>query len=83
LPTITLRQLTKTSSGARRNGAERQKSPARRTNLREIIRPRTGLIIWQKFVFLVALSAATTSMRQPIGPIRSNRQARDFLLDLT
>ena len=39
-------------------------------------------LIWQKFVFLVALSAATTSMRQPIGPIRSNPQTREFLLDL-
>src|SRR5438309_443576 len=29
LPTITLRQLTKTSSGARRNGAERQKKPSK------------------------------------------------------
>ena len=39
-------------------------------------------LIWQKFVFLVGLSAATTSMRQPIGPIRSTPQTRSFLLDL-
>ncbi len=26
--------------------------------------------IWEKFVFLVGLSGTTTSMRQPIGPIR-------------
>jgi 2-dehydropantoate 2-reductase len=36
--------------------------------------------IWQKFVFLVGLSATTTVMRQPIGAIRSNAQARNFLL---
>jgi 2-dehydropantoate 2-reductase len=36
--------------------------------------------IWQKFVFLVGLSATTTAMRQPIGAIRSNAQARNFLL---
>jgi 2-dehydropantoate 2-reductase len=38
--------------------------------------------IWEKFVFLVGLSAATATIRQPIGAIRSNAQARGFLLDL-
>ena len=38
--------------------------------------------IWQKFVFLAALSGATTTMRQRIGPIRSHPQTRTFLLDL-
>lgn len=38
--------------------------------------------IWEKYVFLVALSATTTSMRSTLGPIRSNPQTRAFLLDL-
>lgn len=38
--------------------------------------------IWEKFVFLVALSGTTTTMRQPIGPIRANPQTRAFLLDI-
>jgi 2-dehydropantoate 2-reductase len=38
--------------------------------------------IWEKFVFLVGLSATTASMRRPIGPIRESPQARAFLLDL-
>ena len=38
--------------------------------------------IWEKYVFLVALSGATTTMRRPIGPIRENPQARAFLLEL-
>ena len=38
--------------------------------------------IWQKFVFLVALSGATTSMRMPLGPIRDNPLTRQFFLDL-
>jgi 2-dehydropantoate 2-reductase len=38
--------------------------------------------IWEKYVFLVALSATTTTMRRPIGPIRENPRARAFLLDL-
>ena len=38
--------------------------------------------IWEKYVFLVALSATTTSMRSTIGPIRGNPRARAFLLQL-
>jgi 2-dehydropantoate 2-reductase len=38
--------------------------------------------IWDKFVFLVGLSATTTTMRAPIGPIRENPQSRALLLDL-
>jgi 2-dehydropantoate 2-reductase len=38
--------------------------------------------IWEKFVFLVALSATTTSMRKPIGPIRENPRTRAFLLEI-
>jgi 2-dehydropantoate 2-reductase len=38
--------------------------------------------IWQKYVFLVGLSGTTTSMRTPIGPIRSNAQTREFLRDV-
>lgn len=38
--------------------------------------------IWEKFVLLGALSGATTTMRQPIGPIRDNPMTRAFLYDL-
>jgi 2-dehydropantoate 2-reductase len=38
--------------------------------------------IWQKYVFLVALSGTTTTIRKPIGPIRENAQTRAFLLDV-
>jgi 2-dehydropantoate 2-reductase len=38
--------------------------------------------IWEKYVFLVALSATTASMRSTIGPIRGNPQTRAFFLDL-
>jgi len=38
--------------------------------------------IWQKYVFLVGLSGTTTTMRHPIGPIRSNPQTRAFLHDV-
>ncbi len=38
--------------------------------------------IWEKYVFLVGLSASTTTMRHPLGPIRENPQSRAFLHDL-
>jgi 2-dehydropantoate 2-reductase len=38
--------------------------------------------IWEKFVFLVGLSAATTTMRHTVGPIRSHPLTRAFLLDV-
>jgi 2-dehydropantoate 2-reductase len=38
--------------------------------------------IWEKYVVLVAMSGATTAMRQTIGPIRANPLTREFLLDL-
>ena len=38
--------------------------------------------LWEKFVVLVAMSGATTSMRRTIGPIRSHPQTREFLIDL-
>ena len=37
--------------------------------------------IWEKFVFLVGLSATTTTIRLPIGPIRIHPRTRLFLLD--
>jgi 2-dehydropantoate 2-reductase len=38
--------------------------------------------LWEKFVVLVAMSGATTSMRNTLGPIRSNPLTREFLIDL-
>ncbi len=38
--------------------------------------------IWEKYVFLVALSATTTSMRSRLGPIRKNPRSRAFLHDI-
>jgi len=38
--------------------------------------------IWEKFVFLVGLSGSTTTMRETIGPIRSNPRTRRFLSEL-
>jgi 2-dehydropantoate 2-reductase len=37
--------------------------------------------IWEKFVFLVGLSATTTLTRTALGPIREDTDGREFLLD--
>jgi 2-dehydropantoate 2-reductase len=38
--------------------------------------------IWEKYVFLVGLSATTTTMRRTLGPIRSHLRTRAFLLEV-
>ena len=38
--------------------------------------------IWEKFVFLVGLSATTTLMRTTIGPIRDDADSRRFLFEV-
>ena len=38
--------------------------------------------IWEKFVFLVGLSATTATARLPVGPIRSDAKTRALLLDI-
>lgn len=38
--------------------------------------------IWEKYVFLVGLSATTASMRTSLGPVRANPKSRAFLLQL-
>ena len=46
------------------------------------IPPDITVELWQKFVFLVAMSSVTSSMRSTIGPIRSNPLTRQFALDI-
>ena len=36
--------------------------------------------IWEKFVFLVGLSAATTMLRAPLGTVRENQDSRELFL---
>ncbi len=39
-------------------------------------------LIWEKFVFLVGLSGATSAIRKPIGVIRENAKTRALLFDV-
>lgn len=38
--------------------------------------------LWEKYVFLVGLSAMTSLTRLPIGPVRANSKTRDFLYQI-
>jgi 2-dehydropantoate 2-reductase len=38
--------------------------------------------IWEKYVFLVGISATTAAMRTTIGPVRRNPRTRAFLLEI-
>ena len=46
------------------------------------IPPDITVELWQKFVFLTAMSSVTASMRSTIGPIRANPLTRQFALDV-
>jgi 2-dehydropantoate 2-reductase len=67
--------------GRRSARAETFLEACRRGGIDAELSPDIRKAIWEKFVFLVGYSAVTTSMRSPIGPIRTNHRTRRFLLD--
>ncbi len=42
------------------------------------ISPDINVELWEKFIFLTAMSGSTASMREPIGVIRADPETRDF-----
>jgi 2-dehydropantoate 2-reductase len=69
-------------TGGRSRRAERLLAAAQRAGLDAEVSQDIRRVIWEKFVFLAGLSGTTATMRQPIGPIRSNRLSRSFLQDV-
>jgi len=68
--------------GTRSARAEALLEACRRGGIDTELSPDIRKAIWEKFVFLVGLSATTTTVRLPIGPIRKNPRTRQFLLDV-
>ena len=68
--------------GVRSARAEALLEACRRGNVNGEIAADIRKEIWQKFVFLVAMSGVTTTIRSKIGPIRAHPQTRAFFLDL-
>lgn len=67
--------------GRESNRAEALLAACRRAGIDAEVSPDIRRVIWEKFVFLVGLSATTATVRLPIGPIRSHPQTRIFLRD--
>jgi 2-dehydropantoate 2-reductase len=67
--------------GARSVRAEALLEACRRAGIDAELSQDIRRAIWEKFVFLVGLSATTATVRLPIGPIRTHPQTRRFLLD--
>lgn len=44
--------------------------------------PDITVALWEKFIFMVGLSALTTATRQPIGPIRRDPQTRRLFAEV-
>jgi 2-dehydropantoate 2-reductase len=62
--------------------SEKFLAACQRSGIAAEISPDIRRAIWEKFVFIVGVSAVTTTMRQTIGPICGNAQTRAFLLDV-
>ena len=67
--------------GRRSARAEAFLDACRRAQIEAEISADIRRTIWEKFVFLVGLSGLTTTIRKPIGPIRSNPRTRALLYD--
>src|SRR5262252_1169161 len=68
--------------GRRSQRVEAFLAACRRGGINAEISPDIRREIWQKFVFLAGMAAATASTRKPLGPVRSNPMTRQFFLDL-
>src|SRR2546421_708139 len=62
--------------------AEAFLAACKKSNINADIPADITLELWQKFVFLVAMSSITASMRTTIGAVRVNPHARQFFLDV-
>jgi 2-dehydropantoate 2-reductase len=68
--------------GRRSRRAEDFLTACQRGGIDVEISPDIRREIWQKFVFLAGMSAATASTRSPLGRVLSNPLTRQFFLDL-
>lgn len=68
--------------GARTARLEEFAGLCRRAEIDVAESPDIARATWEKFVFLVGLSGATSVVRQPIGPIRANPRSRALLAAL-
>lgn len=58
---------------------ERFASACRAAGIELVVSPDIARTIWEKFIFLVGLSATTSTVRAPIGVVRANPESRELL----
>lgn len=79
----TLQRLTFGELDGRRSArAERLLAACRNAGIEAVLTDNIERAIWDKFVFIVGLSALTTLTRLPIGPIRVDPQTRELLAEV-
>ena len=68
--------------GSRSARGERLYDACRKAGIETVLSDNIQRAIWDKFVFIVGLSAMTTLTRLPIGPIREEPLTRQLLADI-
>src|SRR4051794_29391855 len=68
--------------GSRSRRAEAFLAACKRGGINAEISADVRCEIWQKFIFLASMAAATASTRKSLGPVRSHPMTRQFFLDL-
>ncbi|HEX7045326.1 MAG TPA: 2-dehydropantoate 2-reductase [Burkholderiales bacterium] len=68
--------------GSRSARGERLYEACRRAGIETVLSDKIEHVIWEKFVFIVGLSAMTALTRLPIGPIREEPLTRQLLADI-
>jgi 2-dehydropantoate 2-reductase len=54
----------------------------KQANIESIVSPDITKTIWEKFIYLVAMSSVLAAARQTIGPVRGNPRTRQLLVDV-
>lgn len=68
--------------GSRSARAEAFLTACQRGGIDAELHPDIRRATWEKFVFLVGLSATTSGVRRPVGVVRANETSRALLLDV-
>lgn len=65
--------------GATTERVQRVEAACHAAGIEFVLSPDIARTIWEKFIFLVGLSATTTTVRAPIGVVRTNPESRELL----
>jgi 2-dehydropantoate 2-reductase len=69
-------------SGAATDRVKSFEQACRQANIEAIVSADITKTIWEKFIYLVAMSSVLAAARQTIGPVRTNPRTRQLLVDV-